>query len=112
MAEQVLNVSPPTVTIDAALGTVRDVDGNAVSDSVVSGTWTADDSAVGAIAAATDGTLGAVVTLTEIAGTLNIAFTGTTASGAHVAGAGQIVVTITPSGAVSVDVVLTAVAPA
>lgn len=115
MAEQVLDVSPPTVTVDAALGSVRDAAGDVVSDPVASGTWTVDDSAVGTIAAASDGSLGAVVTLTEIAGTLNVTFTGVTASGANVTGEGQIVVSIPtpppPSGAVSVDVSLTAVAP-
>jgi len=117
MAEQVLNVtSPPTLAVTAALGSVRDVNGNVVSDPVASGTWTVDNAAVGSIAAATDGTLGAVVTLTGVAGTLNVTFSGLTASGASVTGAAQIVVTTTvtpppPSGAVSVDVTLTAVAP-
>lgn len=111
MAEQVLDVFPPIVTIDAALGSVRDVDGNVIGDPVVSGSWTADDAAVGAIAAAGDGTLGAVVTLTEAAGTLNVSFAGTTESGAKVTGAAQVVVSVTSSGAVSVDVLLTPVTP-
>ena len=110
MTEQILNVSPPTVTVDAALGSVRDIDGNVVSDPVASGTWSVDDAAVGSIAAGAS--LGAVVTLTGTAGTLNVTFTGTTQSGASVTGAGQIVVSVSTSGAVSVDVTLTAVAPA
>ena len=89
MAEQILNVtSPPTLTVTAALGSVRDVNGNVVNDPVASGTWTVDNSAVGSIAAATDGTLDAVVTLTGTAGTLNVTFVGTTDSGASITGAG------------------------
>lgn len=109
MAEQVLDVSPPIVTIDAALGSVRDAAGDVVIDPVASGSWTADDAAVGTIAGAGDGTLNAVVTLTEAAGTLNVSFAGTTDSGAKVTGAAQIVVSVTSSGAVSVDVTLTPV---
>ena len=111
MAEQVLNVSPPVVTVNAALGSVRDANGTAVIDPVASGTWTADDSTVGSIAAATDGTLNAVVTLLEVAGTLNVTFSGTTTSGAAVTGAAQIVVTTTvsASGTTTVDVTLTPV---
>ena len=116
MTEQILNVTdPPTTTVTAALGSVRDVNGVVVSDPVASGTWSVDDAAVGSIAAATDGTLNAVVTLLGAAGTLNVTFTGSTQSGASITGAGQIVVatavTPPPSGAVSVDVTLTAVAP-
>lgn len=114
MAEQVLNVtSPPTITVTAALGSVRDVNGNVVTDAPASGTWTVDNASVGSIAAATDGTLNAVVTLAGVAGTLNVAFAGLTASGAAITGDGHIVVTTgtTSSGAVSVDVVLTAVTP-
>lgn len=112
MTEQILPVtSPPTVTVNAALGSVRDINGNVVNDPAASGTWTVDNAAVGSIAAATDGTLGAVVTLLGIAGTLNVTFSGLTASGAAITGAAQITVTTgtTASGAVSVDVTLTAV---
>ena len=110
MTEQILPVtSPPTVTVNAALGSVRDVNGNVVNDPAASGTWTVDDASVGSIAAGA--TLGAVVTLTGTAGTLNVTFTGVTQSGAAITGAAQITVTAgtTSTGAVSVDVTLTAV---
>jgi hypothetical protein len=112
MTEQILTVTdPPTVTVTAALGSVRDVNGNVVTDAVASGTWAVDDASVGSLAAATDGTLNAVVTLSGTAGTLNVTFSGLTASGAAITGAGQLVVTTgtTSSGAVSVDVTLSAV---
>ena len=52
-----------------------------------------------------------VLTLLEVAGTLNVTFSGTTTSGAAITGAAQIVVTTTvsASGTTTVDVTLTPV---
>jgi hypothetical protein len=108
MAETVLNVTPQTTAVDGSLGSVRDAEGNVSPDTVVSGTWAVDNPALGSIAVP-DG-LTSVLALTGAEGTLNVSFTGQTAAGQAVTGAGQVVCAVGP--ATTVDLVLTAEAPA
>ena len=111
MAETTLSITPDITVVDGALGAVHDAQGNLnTKDLVVSGSWSVSDAALGSVVTPdTDPTgITAALTLLGVEGSLGVAFTGTSQSGATVTGKGTVDIAAGPPATVILNLTVPA----